>query len=57
MRTFISADKFFLKSMVKGPGYLEIVDKKFGEYTSELPEEEVTLIDYSGKWIAPGLVD
>ncbi|WP_207940864.1 N-acetylglucosamine-6-phosphate deacetylase [Enterococcus sp. DIV2402] len=57
MRTFISADKFFLKSMVKGPGYLEIVGEKFGEYTSELPEEEVTLIDYSGKWIAPGLVD
>lgn len=57
MRTFISADKFFLKSMVKGSGYLEIVDGKFGDYTSELPEEEVDLIDHSGKWIAPGLVD
>ncbi|OJG89680.1 N-acetylglucosamine-6-phosphate deacetylase [Enterococcus saccharolyticus] len=43
--------------MVKGSGYLEIVDGKFGDYTSELPEEEVDLIDHSGKWIAPGLVD
>ncbi|MGX7196610.1 N-acetylglucosamine-6-phosphate deacetylase [Enterococcus olivae] len=57
MRTFVSATKFFLKSGVKGPGYLEIVDGKFGEYFSNLPEEEVTLIDHSDKWIAPGLVD
>ncbi len=30
MKTFIFADKFFLKSDVKGPGYLEITDGIFG---------------------------
>uniref|UniRef100_UPI00403F3F02 N-acetylglucosamine-6-phosphate deacetylase n=1 Tax=Candidatus Enterococcus willemsii TaxID=1857215 RepID=UPI00403F3F02 len=57
MRTFVKADKFFLKSTVKGTGYLEIVDGKFGEYLTQLPDEEVTIVDHSGKWIAPGLVD
>ena len=57
MRTFIYADKFFLASGVKNAGYLEITDGLFGEYTKELPEGEVNIIDQSGKWIAPGLVD
>ena len=57
MRTFIYADKFFLASGVKHAGYLEITDGLFGEYTKELPEGEVNIIDQSGKWIAPGLVD
>ncbi len=56
MRTFVKADKFFLKSTVKGPGYLELVDGKFGAYTAELAEE-ATVIDHAGQWIAPGLVD
>lgn len=57
MKTFIFADKFFLKSAVKGPGYLEISDGKFGDFYSELPDQEANVIDQSGKWIAPGLVD
>ena len=57
MKTFIFADKFFLKSGVKGPGYLEITDGIFGDYVPVLPEEEVTVIDQKGQWIAPGLVD
>jgi N-acetylglucosamine-6-phosphate deacetylase len=57
MRTFIFADKFFLKSDVKGPGYLEITDGLFGEYFKELPEPSAKVIKEEGKWIAPGLVD
>lgn len=56
MKTYIYADKFFLKSAVHGVGYLEIIDGKFGDIVNEVPEDaEVT--DYSGQWIAPGLVD
>ncbi|GMA71488.1 N-acetylglucosamine-6-phosphate deacetylase [Tetragenococcus osmophilus] len=57
MRKFVAADKFFLESHVENEGYLEIKDGKFGDFYHELPEEEVTIIDQSGKWIAPGLVD
>lgn len=57
MRTFILADKFFFSSHTKGKGYLEIIDGKFGHYFKELPEENTTVIDHSGQWIAPGLVD
>ncbi|MBP1041550.1 N-acetylglucosamine-6-phosphate deacetylase [Vagococcus sp. BWB3-3] len=56
MTAYIKADKFFLKSGVVGPGYLEITAGLFGNVVAEIPENaEVT--DYSGKWIAPGLVD
>ncbi|MBO1306814.1 N-acetylglucosamine-6-phosphate deacetylase [Enterococcus sp. 669A] len=57
MKTFIYADKFFLKSGVKEAGYLEITDGIFGDYTKELTDNEAKVIDQSGKWIAPGLVD
>ncbi|MBO0449622.1 N-acetylglucosamine-6-phosphate deacetylase [Enterococcus sp. MJM12] len=57
MRTFIYADKFFLNSDTKSAGYLEIIDGKFGNYYAELPEKDANIIDHSGKWIAPGLVD
>lgn len=59
MKKYIYADKFFLKSSTKGPGYLAIEDGAFGDYMSELSDEErrYEIIDYSGKWIAPGLVD
>ncbi|MDN6639641.1 MAG: N-acetylglucosamine-6-phosphate deacetylase [Tetragenococcus sp.] len=57
MRKFVAADKFFLESHVENAGYLEITDGKFGHYYHELPDKEVTVIDQSGKWIAPGLVD
>lgn len=56
MKTVIYADKFFLKSGVKGPGYLEVIDGKFGNYYSDQPTG-AEVIDHSGKWIAPGLVD
>lgn len=57
MRTFIFAEKFFLKSDVKGPGYLEITDGIFGDYYKEVPESDAKVIKEEGKWIAPGLVD
>lgn len=57
MRTFIFAEKFFLKSDVKGPGYLEITDGIFGGFFKEVPEGETNIIKEEGKWIAPGLVD
>jgi N-acetylglucosamine-6-phosphate deacetylase len=57
MKTFIFAEKFFLKSEVKGPGYLEITDGVFGEFTKEAPQGDVTILREEGKWIAPGLVD
>lgn len=56
MKTFIYADKFFLNSGVKGTGYLDVTDGIFGTYTKEKPEG-AEIIDQSGKWIAPGLVD
>lgn len=57
MRTFIFAEKFFLKSDVKGPGYLEITDGIFGEFFKDVPKGDVKIIKEAGKWIAPGLVD
>ncbi|MBV7390081.1 MULTISPECIES: N-acetylglucosamine-6-phosphate deacetylase [Enterococcus] len=57
MKTYIYADKFFLNSGVKPAGYLEITDGFFGNFSQELPEKDAKVIDQSGKWIAPGLVD
>lgn len=57
MRTFIFAEKFFLKSDVKGPGYLEITDGIFGDFYKEVPDNQANIIEEEGKWIAPGLVD
>lgn len=56
MKTFIYADKFFLNSGVKNAGYLDVTDGIFGTYTKERPVD-AEIIDHSGKWIAPGLVD
>lgn len=57
MKKFIYADKFFFKSGVKGPGYLEIADGLFGGFYTELPDPSAEVIDQKGKWVAPGLVD
>ncbi|MCL6574342.1 MAG: N-acetylglucosamine-6-phosphate deacetylase, partial [Bacillus sp. (in: Bacteria)] len=38
-------------------GYLEIVDGKFGNYQKLQPSDQCPIIDFKGKWIAPGLVD
>ncbi|HCE13488.1 MAG TPA: N-acetylglucosamine-6-phosphate deacetylase, partial [Enterococcus sp.] len=56
MNQYIYADKFFLKSAVHGPGYLEIKDGKFGAILEKAPAN-ADVVDYSGKWVAPGLVD
>lgn len=52
---FIYADRFFLKGGVATKGYLAIVDGRFGAFVKEKPSGKI--IDYSGCWIAPGLVD
>jgi N-acetylglucosamine-6-phosphate deacetylase len=57
MPTFIFADKFFLEDQVVGPGFLEIKDGKFGTFSKDKPDQLTEVIDYSGQWIAPGLVD
>jgi N-acetylglucosamine-6-phosphate deacetylase len=53
---FIYADKFFYANEVKSAGYLAIVDGKFGDYQTEVPEGS-EVVDYTGYYIAPGLVD
>lgn len=40
-----------------GPGYLEIKAGKFGDFYHSKPEVGVEVIDYSGHFVAPGLVD
>ncbi|SJZ62588.1 N-acetylglucosamine-6-phosphate deacetylase [Pilibacter termitis] len=57
MKTYIKADKFFYAAGVKNAGYLEINNGKFGRWSENLPDETAEVIDYTGKWIAPGLVD
>lgn len=56
MIEYIHAQKFFFTTGIKEGGYLEVKDGKFGSYLVEKPEH-ATIIDYSDKWIAPGLVD
>lgn len=57
MRSYIYADKFFYNSYVRDAGYLAIEeDGTFGDYTTEKPTDG-EIVDYSGRWIAPGLVD
>ncbi|EQF22801.1 N-acetylglucosamine-6-phosphate deacetylase [Clostridioides difficile CD160] len=57
MKNFIYADKFFMKYGIKEKGYLRIIDGKFGEFQQEKPDIADSVIDFSGKYIAPGLVD
>lgn len=52
---FIYADRFFLKGGVETNGYLEVIDGCFGAFTKDKPAGEI--LDYSGCWISPGLVD
>lgn len=56
MKQYIYADKFFFAKATEGKGYLEVCDGKFGHYTKEKPNEG-EILDYSGHYIAPGLVD
>ncbi|MCC0701083.1 N-acetylglucosamine-6-phosphate deacetylase [Clostridioides sp. ZZV15-6383] len=57
MKNFIYADKFFMKYGVKEKGYLSIINGKFGEFKQEKPDTTDSVIDFSGKYVAPGLVD
>ncbi|MHC9390155.1 N-acetylglucosamine-6-phosphate deacetylase [Clostridioides difficile] len=57
MKSFIYADKFFMKHGIKEKGYLSIINGKFGEFQQERPNITDNVIDFSGKYIAPGLVD
>ena len=56
MDTFaVKADKFFLPGATSGPGFLIIDDGVFGQFTTQEPDCEI--VDRTGSWIAPGLVD
>ncbi|MBF0911221.1 MAG: N-acetylglucosamine-6-phosphate deacetylase [Atopobiaceae bacterium] len=56
MDTFaVKADKFFLPGATSGPGFLIIEDGVFGQFTTQEPDCEI--VDCTGSWIAPGLVD
>ncbi|MHC1510134.1 N-acetylglucosamine-6-phosphate deacetylase [Pediococcus pentosaceus] len=55
MEYYIHAEKFFLGSNVEMGGYLQVVDGKFGRYQKNQPDGDI--VEYSDKWIAPGLVD
>ncbi|MEG0551620.1 MAG: amidohydrolase family protein, partial [Vagococcus sp.] len=57
MKTVIYADKFFLTSGMEGPGFLDISHGVFGKIAKEKPKDATEVIDCTGKWIAPGLVD
>ncbi|WP_040473299.1 N-acetylglucosamine-6-phosphate deacetylase, partial [Lactobacillus gigeriorum] len=58
MTYYIHADKFFLENRTENGGYLEVTDDgKFGFYYPEADKPEGEIRDYTGKWIAPGLVD
>lgn len=57
MTYFIHADKFFLENRTELGGYLEVDNGKFGFYYPEDEKPDGKILDYSGKWIAPGLVD
>ncbi len=46
-----------MKHGTKEKGYLSIINGKFGEFQQERPSTTDNVIDFSGKYIAPGLVD
>ncbi|UBH08222.1 N-acetylglucosamine-6-phosphate deacetylase [Macrococcus armenti] len=56
MKQYIKADKFYFPYSVKGKGYLEINEGKFGKFYTSV-QGEGNIIDYSGYQIAPGFVD
>lgn len=51
----IKADKFYLPAAPAQGGYLIVEDDVFGMWQAEAPDCEIR--DYTGSWIAPGLVD
>ncbi|SEK53479.1 N-acetylgalactosamine 6-phosphate deacetylase [Carnobacterium iners] len=57
MSKYIFAEQFFLENNVTGPGYLEIIEGKFGDFYQEKPSTGNEILDYTGYSVAPGLVD
>lgn len=51
----IKADKFFLPAGPQLGGYLMVEDGVFGAWQADEPSCEIR--DYTGSWIAPGMVD
>ena len=51
----IKADKFFLPAGPQLGGYLMVEDGVFGAWQADEPSCEIK--DYTGSWIAPGMVD
>ncbi len=51
----IKADKFFLPAGPQLGGYLMVEDGVFGVWQADEPSCEIK--DYTGSWIAPGMVD
>ena len=51
----IKADKFFLSAGPQLGGYLMVEDGVFGAWQADEPSCEIK--DYTGSWIAPGMVD
>ena len=52
----IKADRFFLPGSSVDGGFLTVRDGAFGTWSAETPEG-VEVRDYTGSWIAPGMVD
>ncbi|EKB53814.1 N-acetylglucosamine-6-phosphate deacetylase [Falseniella ignava] len=58
MKTIYKADYILYEDEMKEGGYLICEDQRVVDYVDHLPvTNEVTMIDYSGYIIAPGLVD
>ncbi|BDR58868.1 N-acetylglucosamine-6-phosphate deacetylase [Xylocopilactobacillus apicola] len=58
MTYYIHAQKFFLRNTTENGGYLEVTDN--GTFGAYIPEDQTPvgkIVDYSDRWIAPGLVD
>lgn len=56
MTQYLKADRFYFVDGVKEDGYLALLDAHFGRWQNEKPTDG-DILDYSGKQIAPGLVD
>lgn len=58
MTYYMHAKKFFLPNTTENGGYLEVTDDgKFEAFYPEDQKPEGKIVDYSDKFIAPGLVD
>lgn len=53
----LAGGRFVLPGAVMNGGYLPVVNGRFGAWSAEAPEGDAPVVDVSGKWVAPGLVD